>query len=86
MALKLIARTDVHLDISGQVFGEFYLCLSKAAEAHEPATSGDHSVNLSQVLEAQLSGFDEADRFVEIGAQFRATAKGPVGVSLEHAL
>lgn len=86
MALKLIARTDVHLDISGQVFGEFYLCLDKAVEVYEPATSDARSATLKQVLEAQVSDFDEADRFVEFGEQFRATAKGPAGVGLENAL
>jgi len=46
---------------------EFYLCLDKAVEVYEPATSDARSATLKQVLEAQVSGFDEADRFVEVG-------------------
>ena len=62
MALKLIARTDVHLDISGQVFGEFYLCLDKAVEVYEPPSEEPPAVRLRKVLGACPSN-GETGRF-----------------------
>jgi hypothetical protein len=86
MALKLIARTDVHLDISGQAYGEFYLCLSNAVEVYGPADARPLPERLREVLAAQVQGFDEAPQFVEWGEEFRVTAKGPKGITLEKVM
>ena len=86
MALKLMARTDVHLDVSGQAFGEFYLCLDKAVKTYELPTDDPPSIRLQTILAGQIKGFDDAPKTVEWGEQYRATGKATSGVGLDNAM
>lgn len=85
MGLNLVARSDVHLDISAQAFGEFYRALLFVFEQLDR----DGGVGNDRVKSHALaSGFTEIDaaELVAAGDQYVTTGKHKEGIGFEQAL
>jgi hypothetical protein len=84
VGLRLIAHTDVHLDVAGQAFGEFYLAFITALQLFDPPADDEPITNkFMSALLLSTPDFDEGPRFAALGEEYRSTVKGPAGVTLD---
>jgi hypothetical protein len=84
-AIRLIARSDVHLNVAPQAFGELLRAFQLAQDVFAP-TAGTMNDRLRAAWLDAVPAFDQADEFLALNDEYTRTGRIPATVTLENVL